>query len=480
MPSSSHLNNASADVAVAWGSACRTSCCHSHLPVRILVLYDVLACAVHEADARRSHVQYDGARVAGQWPKTRRLFEALVQWQPAADFYVKIDDDARVDAAAYERALARLRPRYFGVSTLHWHRLTLLSACPRRHELFPYAQGSLYALDAACGRRWLAREHAAVDAHFRRRCGHRTRVLHEDRMVGYVAHAVCNASLTPAEPRVNQEHSHTSAPPFHTMDAFSAPTPRWWTVPRTLVTAVRDDQDLHATPFWTSCVTHRTNWSTVVALRDRDFDALLANTSERFVANFRALRRQISRVDLARYLYLYKHGGVYVDADYVCFPQLHAMEWGDGVFVTAEQYPKGCSTGSCQRERVGNAFMVSPPRHPFVGALLARVAAYGNVAMHESRIGPAALTGPGLLTSVLAARPWSRVRLLSFETAYGVSWYASGRHPCTPNMSAASCAAHFPSTALGTTLWSGSWLPAALRRPPPIAIDLRIHLPTNA
>lgn len=441
----------------------------------MLVLYDE-----RDPSCVTSHtlVRYAATPVYGLWPKTCALFERMVEWAPVADFYIKLDDNAHVEFRLYEEALRLLRPRYFGVSTLHWWRVLLLSSCPRTRQYYPYAQGSLYALDGEFGRAF-ARSHEALSRRFRDECDEK-RVLHEDRMMGFAAHAR-NVTLTPSELYVNHAHRaggstrRLASKPRHTMTPYYNLSSRWNIVPQTLVTTLPDGANASQYPFWGSCAADARR---VVILRDRDFESLLTDLPAGLVRSFRALQHQIARADLARYIYLYKHGGIYVDSDYICFPTFWESAWANDTVAVAEQYPPACRLPTCTRERVGNAFMVSPPRHPFVGGLLRAFGGSRGSLRLGRRVNPAGYTGPGLLTQVLHRHCWWKVKVLPFARIYGVSWYAKEVHPCRGNLTAAACAAWFPPDALGTTVWRGSWLPRRVSKPPPIA-NLSVHLPES-
>lgn len=89
---------------------------------------------------------------------------------------------------------------------------------------------------------------------------------------------------------------------------------------------------------------------------DQDIVALIQKRYPKFLPIFHAYDHDIKRIDAFRYFLLYEYGGVYVDMDYECVRKFdHAL--AKGKVSIAESMFEG--------ERYQNAFMASPPRHPF-------------------------------------------------------------------------------------------------------------------
>ena len=98
----------------------------------------------------------------------------------------------------------------------------------------------------------------------------------------------------------------------------------------------------------------------------------------------------IKRVDAVRLMYLYAYGGVYMDLDFACLkPLLTSGLLQPGHFVAGYQLRQ---TG--QPHAIANAFMASPPGHPFVAYLLSRL-------QQSATLGVLAATGPVFLTQAV-------------------------------------------------------------------------------
>jgi inositol phosphorylceramide mannosyltransferase catalytic subunit len=78
------------------------------------------------------------------------------------------------------------------------------------------------------------------------------------------------------------------------------------------------------------------------------------------------IRHPAERADILRLELLWRHGGVYVDADFECRRSMEP-EIGDAEFFTAYLKPKNVVKA---RERVNNAFIGAVPRHPLLDRAL--------------------------------------------------------------------------------------------------------------
>ena len=83
--------------------------------------------------------------------------------------------------------------------------------------------------------------------------------------------------------------------------------------------------------------------------------------SEQILAGWTEMARMIEKVDFVRYALLYQYGGVYADADQELINTTaleRVLEWN----TVALAFEQG---GPWDVEQVGQALMISPPRHPF-------------------------------------------------------------------------------------------------------------------
>lgn len=116
------------------------------------------------------------------------------------------------------------------------------------------------------------------------------------------------------------------------------------------------------------------------------------------------------------------------------------------------------------RGAVGNAFMASPPGHPFFAFAIARLEpAYEMMLRFRmTRSGSTLVlgsTGPNFLTRAiheyqgvqgadLVVHPLPRI--------YGVEWTPEIQHPCNSGVDLERCAQRLPE-AVTTTFWTHSW-----------------------
>lgn len=91
---------------------------------------------------------------------------------------------------------------------------------------------------------------------------------------------------------------------------------------------------------------------------DEDLDQLVRERAPDFYPFWRRYPNQIQRVDAARYLILYEHGGVYADLDMICLRPLDRLL--EHELVLPKTRPLGLS----------NQLMAARPGHPFMAKAL--------------------------------------------------------------------------------------------------------------
>lgn len=128
-----------------------------------------------------------------------------------------------------------------------------------------------------------------------------------------------------------------------------------------------------------------------------DADNLMLVRSEfpEYLELYSGIGKGVAKADVARYMYMYVYGGVYLDTDYKVFKPFD-LKVNDGFCYLP------LSRGSCQRMfdesfRLGNAVLISTPRHPFWLTLLADIFARVKATdisedVVEITTGPEALT----------------------------------------------------------------------------------------
>lgn len=121
------------------------------------------------------------------------------------------------------------------------------------------------------------------------------------------------------------------------------------------------------------------------------------------------------RADVLRYEILYRHGGVYVDADFECLRPIDPLLEGVRCFAAWE----------VPDTWINNAILGCEPGHPFLGRLIDGLAA--NVEAHL-RFRPNRMTGPQYLTPVWREHGAAdQVTIFDKDLFYPYLWDELGR-----------------------------------------------------
>lgn len=103
---------------------------------------------------------------------------------------------------------------------------------------------------------------------------------------------------------------------------------------------------------------------------------------------------KIKQIDAARYMMLHKYGVVYMDTDVTCLRGFNESTFRQPkTFYTAHHHESE-KIESNRDQRVANAFLASPPRHPFWSAILQRLPQAKDLHV-------VCATGPCLLTNMI-------------------------------------------------------------------------------
>lgn len=120
----------------------------------------------------------------------------------------------------------------------------------------------------------------------------------------------------------------------------------------------------------------------------------------------------IQRADIARYLILHRHGGVYADLDMECLRPVGPLLHGRACVLTVEPTVHGSWVGA--RRMVSNAFMAVSPGHRFLETVIALLADRNlAIARHHEVL---TSTGPLLLDEALSRHGTDDVVLLPAAT----------------------------------------------------------------
>lgn len=220
---------------------------------------------------------------------------------------------------------------------------------------------------------------------------------------------------------------------------------------------------------------HHPSWRHVL-WTDADNRALVLAHAPWFLDTYDALPRPVMRADAARFLYMHAHGGVYVDLDFKALRPLDGLLGGVSTAVVAAM------TDADWDQALPNAFLASPPNHPFwMFALHHVVKSAGGYALHRGArcaVPPRwdwleATTGPAALYAAAAAyraAGGTSLTILAPGVVYPIDWRDTEWGPgpndppdahsiCRPGHPAwdeAACDARVPG-AYAVTYWSHVW-----------------------
>lgn len=190
---------------------------------------------------------------------------------------------------------------------------------------------------------------------------------------------------------------------------------------------------------------------------DRDLEDFIQREFPDFAGTYQGYDVPIKRVDAARYLILQRHGGVFVDLDFLCLQPLETILSGRRL-VFGAQHAGGWETSG---DHVCNAFMASAAGHPFWEGIAFDLAAHARESVLHAG-------GPDFLTrrakhsrAFLDQRDWPVV--LPSEVLYPVPWH-DPRKVSLRALPARVLGKMFPQ-AVAATFWTGSWKGAGKAEP---------------
>eukprot|EP00879_Flechtneria_rotunda_P025641 GHRR01027270.1.p1 GENE.GHRR01027270.1~~GHRR01027270.1.p1 ORF type:complete len:525 (+),score=215.07 GHRR01027270.1:244-1818(+) len=123
-----------------------------------------------------------------------------------------------------------------------------------------------------------------------------------------------------------------------------------------LYAATQDPHSGFKAHWLASCKTHNPMWQEII-WDEAAVMTLIQEDFPWFLPTFLSYPKLVQRSDVTRYMILYKHGGVYLDADVECYSNLEASLQNKDLVLNCE-YPG-------QQGQLHNAAMASAPGHPF-------------------------------------------------------------------------------------------------------------------
>lgn len=185
------------------------------------------------------------------------------------------------------------------------------------------------------------------------------------------------------------------------------------------------------------CVSMHPRWEFLI-WTDEDNREFIKNHYPWFLHVYDGYDRNIKRVDAVRYFYLYHFGGVYMDMDFTCLQTLDKIIQGDVPIFGYQLRDKSS---------IANAFMASPPRHPFLAYVISQLEKHSN----KRHVLDA--TGPTFLTKRIQEYGIDHVNIFEMPVIYTHEW--NDPYPCTEDK-LDECMNRFPS-AVTTTFWTNTW-----------------------
>jgi len=180
-----------------------------------------------------------------------------------------------------------------------------------------------------------------------------------------------------------------------------------------------------------------------VLLDDNDLLQLVQTHFPQYVSAYQGFRKNIERVDFARYVLLYAHGGIYSDLD--VDPLKDISVWLQHGKIVLGTEPVEHARELYGKERLlCNAFMISPPRQEFWKAFMDYI-----ITNYNRQEDPVQNTGPYAMTMFYEKNPQFEKDIIVTEPCifYPLKKDGSVTEGC--NMEKFSYVAH---------VWNGSWL----------------------
>jgi hypothetical protein len=146
---------------------------------------------------------------------------------------------------------------------------------------------------------------------------------------------------------------------------------------------------------------------------DEDNRTFIAQHYPDLLPAFDAYPYNIMRADMVRYCLLHHYGGVYADLDIECLRPLDELLTGAGFVAVYEPEEQSAWVGT---DVLSNAFMASRPGHPFLEAVLRRLAGDPSTALTHLDVLHA--TGPVMLTQVFRTYAGGGLTLLPSHTIF--------------------------------------------------------------
>ena len=156
---------------------------------------------------------------------------------------------------------------------------------------------------------------------------------------------------------------------------------------------------------------------------DEDNLNLVKNDYPQYLDLYNSYEKGVDKADIARFFYMHKYGGIYVDLDFRCLKPLDKLFDGE-IMVLGKQKMK--QTGEEIDENViPNAFKYSAPGQQFWLDCIDLLPEY-KYDKHGVHTSPEIATGPIFLLRCLQRLKPDNIKLLDPEIFYPISWDTDG------------------------------------------------------
>lgn len=191
---------------------------------------------------------------------------------------------------------------------------------------------------------------------------------------------------------------------------------------------------------------------------DDDNDRLVEDEFPWFKNTYKGFKSQIMRIDVVRFLYMYKYGGVYADLDFESLKNLEPLLKDKRGVVVAQM-----GTRNTFGHRIPNAWMASTPGHPFW-----MYCVHMSTELHRAGERQAeAVAGPIMLTKAVDAwhkeHRYEQLDVIEPGLIYPIDWSTrkSDEDVCWPRAAndgfdPVKCKERYPD-AYAITYWTHSW-----------------------
>jgi mannosyltransferase OCH1-like enzyme len=143
--------------------------------------------------------------------------------------------------------------------------------------------------------------------------------------------------------------------------------------------------------------------------------AVVAAAFPDYLADYDRLPVPVMRADVFRYAVIFRDGGLYADVDMECLKPIGPVLKGGSCIFSVEAHlgrTRQRELGYARGLQVANCIFAAEPRHPLLGAAVARSIELFRAHDSGQPIPVEDITGPRMLTRLISERAWPGLMLL--------------------------------------------------------------------